>query len=86
MASEPKITRPPDAWGLGLPNTVESLGVHVLPLTHGGELSVSEHDGDYQLRIDKEGGHFAIPFSALDLWALRNLANGIVAGRVREAA
>lgn len=58
----------------------------VLPLTFGGELSISEHDGDYSLRIDVDGGHFAIRLSALDAWGLRDLTSHIVRGRAAEFA
>lgn len=53
-------------------------------LTHGGELSLTEHDDDYQLRIDVGGGHFAIRVSALDVQALRTLTGDIVLARLNE--
>lgn len=59
---------------------------HTLPLTHGGELTITEHDGDYRLHVHAENGQFSIALSALDVWGLRVLTSTIVADRAAEFA
>lgn len=59
---------------------------HTLPLTFGGELAISEHDGEYRLRIDVDGGHFGIRLTALDVWGIRSLTGDLVRKRANEFA
>lgn len=59
---------------------------HTLPLTFGGEVAISEHDGDYRLHVQAENGQFSIALSALDVWGLRVLTSAIVADRAAEFA
>jgi hypothetical protein len=56
----------------------------VLNLVLGGELAITEHDGDYQFRIDMDGGHFAVRLTILDLWRLRSLVADLVLARTNE--
>jgi hypothetical protein len=56
----------------------------VLALTFGGELAITEHDGDYRLHVHVEGGQFSIALSALDVLGLRALTGDLVMARARK--
>lgn len=81
---EPNRTLDPDAiaW-TGKPSKAD-LGVHVLPLTFGGELTITEHDGDYQMHMQHEGVSVQFRLSVLDTWGVRTMFSEIVSARVRE--
>jgi hypothetical protein len=86
---EPQSTpRAPHEHGLGLPNTIESLGVdpegHTLDLTFGGSLSLTAHDGNYRIRFDADGGHFSYPLSILDVYALDLVTGRVIKDRITE--
>jgi hypothetical protein len=56
----------------------------VLALTFGGELTITEHGGDYRLHVHVEGGQFSIALSGLDVLGLRALTGDLVMARARK--
>ena len=83
MAAPRHHTLDPDALPWPGPPCKADLGVHVLPLTHGGELIVTEHDGEYQAHLHRDGVSVQVRLSPSDVNGLRSLTGDLIVGRVR---